>query len=329
MSTVLVLGGAGYIGSHTLLHLRTAGVDAFAYDNLSVGHRAAVLDADLVAGDLADGDLLERTLRSRGVDAVFHFAACCYVGESVENPEKYYRNNVVNAITLLSAMRRAGVSLYVFSSTCATFGNPLRPTLAEDHPQDPINPYGRTKLMMEQMLPDWERAYGLRSVCLRYFNAAGADPSGRIGEDHEPETHLIPLVLRAALGLAPPVRILGTDYDTPDGTCIRDYIHVNDLAEAHRLALEHLRAGGASGHFNLGNGQGYSVREVIAAAERVTGRTVPAVTAPRRAGDPPRLVADWRKARERLGWTPRFGDLDTIIETAWRWHRDHPEGYAD
>ncbi len=329
MGSIMVAGGAGYIGSHTLWMLRQRGFDAFAYDNLSEGHRAAVLDADLVQGDLADSALVERTLRERKVDAVFHFAAHCYVGESVTEPAKYYRNNVVTTLALLDSMRAAGVKQFVFSSTCATYGNPVQERMDESHPQWPINPYGWTKFMVERALADYERAYGLRSVCLRYFNAAGAHPEGVIGEDHNIETHLIPLVLQAAAGRRAALKVFGNDYDTPDGTCIRDYIHILDLAEAHLLGLELLRRGEASAAFNLGNGAGYSVLDVIRCAEKVTGMKVPFEFAPRRAGDPARLVGDCQRAEKVLGWRQNWADLPSIISSAWRWHQQHPDGFAD
>jgi UDP-glucose-4-epimerase GalE len=326
--TVMVAGGAGYIGSHALRDLREAGFDAFAFDNLSTGHAKSARGGDLVEGDLGDGARVERILRERRVRSVFHFAANCYVGESVTDPEKYYRNNVAATLELLSAMRRAGVGEFVFSSTCATYGNPVQDRMDESHPQAPINPYGWSKLMVERIMADFGAAYGLRFVSLRYFNAAGAHPDGSIGEDHDPETHLIPLVLRVAAGRMPRLSVYGNDYPTPDGTCIRDYIHILDLAAAHRLALEHLDRGGASTAFNLGNGAGYSVLEVIRTAEAVTGRKIPYEVAPRRPGDPPRLVGDSSRAQKVLGWKQRFGDLRTIVETAWAWHRAHPAGFG-
>jgi UDP-glucose-4-epimerase GalE len=326
--SIMVAGGAGYIGSHALRDLLESGFDAFAFDNLSTGHAPSVGRAGFVEGDLQDGALVERTLRERKVRSVFHFAANCYVGESVTDPEKYYRNNVAATLTLLAAMRRAGVKEFIFSSTCATYGNPVQERMDETHPQAPINPYGWSKLMVERMLADFAAAYGLRYVSLRYFNAAGAHPDGTIGEDHEPETHLIPLVLKVASGRMARLSVFGDDYPTPDGTCIRDYIHILDLAEAHRLALEYLGKGGESTAFNLGNGAGYSVLEVIKCAEAVTGKKVPYEVAPRRAGDPPRLVGDSTRAQKILGWRQRFGDLKTIVETAWKWHSAHPGGFA-
>lgn len=325
----MVAGGAGYIGSHCLRHLREHGIDAFAYDNLSEGHAAAVLDAPLVEGELDDRARLVAVMKERRVRAVFHFAASCYVGVSVKDPEAYYRNNVATTLELLSAMREAGVGTFIFSSTCATYGNPVQDYMDETHPQSPINPYGWTKFMVEKMLADFSHAYGLRFVALRYFNAAGAHPDGRIGEDHDPETHLIPIVLQVAQGTRDGLMVYGDDYATPDGTCIRDYIHILDLAEAHRLAMEYLDRGGESTAFNLGNGAGYSVLEVIRAAEAVTGRTIPWKVGPRREGDPARLVGRCTRAQEILGWKQKFGDLKTILETAWNWHRAHPKGYGD
>jgi UDP-glucose-4-epimerase GalE len=327
MSTILVAGGAGYIGSHCLWLLRQRGYHAIAFDNLSEGHRAAVLGAPLIEGDLADRAFVVKTLREQKVDAVFHFAASCYVGESVTDPAKYYANNVATTLTLLEAMREAGVKTFIFSSTCATYGEPVQDRMDESHPQQPINPYGWTKLMVERMLADYSRAYGFQYVALRYFNAAGAHPDGTIGEDHDPETHLIPLVIRAGQGLNPNLKVFGDDYPTPDGTCIRDYIHILDLAEAHLLGLEYLRKGGPSTAFNLGNGAGYSVLEVIRACEKVMGKKVPYQMVGRRAGDPARLVGDARKAHSTLGWTQRFGDLSTIIQSAWKWHESHPRGF--
>jgi UDP-glucose 4-epimerase len=329
MGTIMVAGGAGYIGSHTLWLLRQRGHDAFAFDNLSEGHASAVLDAELVRGDLADSALVERTLRERKVEAVFHFAAHCYVGESVTEPAKYYRNNVVTTLSLLESMRRAEVPYFVFSSTCATYGEPRQERMDESHPQWPVNPYGWTKFMVERMLADFDRAYGLKSVCLRYFNAAGAHPEGLIGEDHDPETHLIPLVLGAAAGRRPALKVFGADWPTPDGSCIRDYIHILDLADAHLRGLEYLRSGQPCAAFNLGNGAGYSVLEVIRAAEAVTGKKVPFELAPRRAGDPARLVGDCRRAAEVLGWKQAYADLPSILSSAWRWHERHPDGFKD
>ena len=318
---ILVVGGAGYIGSHMVKRLGQAGCSVTTLDNLSGGFRDAVLCGEFVQGDLADRALLEAVMERGHFDAVMHFASFIQVGESVAHPAKYYQNNVLNTLQLLEAMRARGVARFIFSSTAATFGEPQYTPIDEAHPQQPINPYGRSKLMVEQVLADYDRAYGLKAVCLRYFNAAGADPEGELGERHEPETHLIPLVLQAASGRRPHVSVFGRDYDTPDGTCIRDYIHVSDLCEAHWLALQSLLAGGPSQAYNLGNGQGFSVQEVISTAERITGRAIKVIDGPRRAGDPARLVADSRSARQALGWQPRHADLTTIVADAWRWEQ--------
>jgi UDP-glucose-4-epimerase GalE len=317
--SILVTGGAGYVGSHAAKALCRAGYRPIVFDNLSRGHRAAVRWGPLVEGDIADRARLVATIEQYRIGAVMHFAAFAYVGESVADPARYYRNNLAGSLALFDAMREAGLDRIVFSSTCATYGIPDAVPIPESARQSPVNPYGETKLAIERAL-HWYRAYGLRSVSLRYFNAAGADRDGEIGERHEPETHLIPLVLEAALGRRSHVDIYGTDYPTPDGTAIRDYIHVEDLAAAHVAALEHLAAGGDNLALNLGTGSGYSVREVIAAVERVGGRRVPYRAAPRRAGDPPVLVADARLAAARLGWQARVSDLDTIIGTALAWH---------
>jgi UDP-glucose-4-epimerase GalE len=316
---IMVTGGAGYIGSHACKALARAGYTPIAVDNLSRGHRDAVRWGPLVEADLADRSMLGEIMRRFGVAAVIHFAAFAYVGESMEKPELYFRNNAVNSLGLLDAMREAGVNRIVFSSTCATYGVPDAVPIRETMPQRPVNPYGESKLIVERMLHWYGNAYGVRHAALRYFNAAGADPEGEVGEHHEPETHLIPLVLDAALGRRKVIEVYGTDYPTPDRTAIRDYIHVTDLADAHVLALRHLD-GGASVQLNLATGRGHSVREVIAAAERVTGCRIGQREVGRRAGDPASLVADASLAREVLGWTPRFSDLDTIIATAWDWH---------
>jgi UDP-glucose 4-epimerase len=321
---VLVVGGAGYIGSHMVKLLDARGHAVVTFDDLSTGHRDAVVRGEFVAGSLADRAALDALFRSRRFDAVMHFASFIQVGESVAEPAKYYANNFSNTLALLDAMVAAGVRRFIFSSTAAIFGEPETPMIAEDHPQRPVNPYGRSKWMVEQALGDYDRAYGLKAACLRYFNAAGADPEGELGERHEPETHLIPLVLQAAAGRRPHIGIFGDDYPTPDGTCIRDYIHIVDLCEAHLLALGRLMAEERSLAFNLGNGAGFSVREVIEAARRVTGRPIPERISPRRAGDPARLVADSARARTELGWTPRYADLDTIIAHAWAWEERHP-----
>jgi UDP-glucose 4-epimerase len=319
--TVLVTGGAGYVGSHVVKELQLAGIPCVVIDNLIHGHRDVVPGADLVVGDVGNVSLVGRVIREYRVDAVMHFAAFAYVGESISDPLKYYRNNVAATIGLLTAMAETGVRRLVFSSTCATYGMPETTPITESHPQRPINPYGATKLMVERILQDADAAYGLKSVVLRYFNAAGADPSGTIGEWHDPETHLIPLVLQAARRLRPRVEIYGDDYPTPDGTCVRDYIHVSDLAQAHLLGLRYLEAERPSDVFNLGNANGFSVRDVIAAVERITGLPVSSVVVPRRPGDPPTLVGNGDKARRILGWRPRLDRLDTIIETAWRWEQ--------
>lgn len=318
MVNVLVVGGAGFIGSHMVKMLARQGCRVTTLDDLSSGHRDAVLYGDFVQGDMADRALLDAVL-SRGFDAVMHFASFIQVGESVHNPALYYQNNVVKTLALLDAMRAHGVLRFIFSSTAATFGEPQYAPMDEKHPQRPINPYGRTKLMVEQVLADYERAYGLRSVSLRYFNAAGADPEGQLGERHEPETHLIPLTLQVAAGRRPHLQVFGRDYDTPDGTCVRDYVHVEDLCSAHGLALNALMAGSGSQAFNLGSGHGFSVQEVIDTARQVSGRSIAVLDSPRRAGDPARLVADPTLARQQLGWQPRHSDLRTLIEHAWRW----------
>ena len=317
--SILVTGGAGYVGSHACKALAEAGYQPVVYDNLSRGHAEAARWGPLVEGDLHDGARLSATMRAHRIGAIMHFAALAYVGESVSDPATYYNNNVGGTLALLGAMRVAGVATIVFSSTCAVYGVPDRLPISETTATAPLNPYGDTKLAIERALHWYGAAYGIRYTALRYFNAAGADPDGEIGEDHEPETHLIPLVLRAALGRADPLQIFGADYATRDGTAIRDYIHVSDLASAHVAALGHLAAGGDSLALNLGTGQGCSVREVIAAVERIAGRKVPRSEAPRRPGEPPELVADPALAFARLGWRPRHSDLDTIIRTALAW----------
>ena len=318
---VLVVGGAGYIGSHKVKRLGEEGAQVTTLDNLVSGHRDAVLCGDFIEGDMADRQLLDALLASQRFDAVMHFASHIEVGESVRLPAKYYRNNVANTLTLLEAMQAAGIDKFIFSSTAAIFGTPQYTPIDERHPRAPINPYGRTKLMVEEVLGDYERAYGLRAVCLRYFNAAGADPAGRLGERHDPESHLIPLALQAASGRRAQISMFGTDYDTPDGTCIRDYVHIADLCEAHWLALQALLSGSPGAAYNLGNGEGFSVREVIETVRRVTGRPLVVKEEARRAGDPPRLVADASAARTRLGWKPRYPSLETIVEHAWNFER--------
>ncbi len=316
---ILVAGGAGYIGSHMVLFLLDKGYEPIIYDNLSEGHQDAILGGKFIQGDLADTAKLHQVFNDHDISAVMHFAAHCYVGESVTDPKKYYQNNVFNAYNLLNVMLEHKVNKFIFSSTCATYGNPIKLPLTEDHPQNPINPYGNTKLVVEKILHDYSHAYGLKSIALRYFNASGAEPQARIGEGHEPETHLIPNVLDAALGLKE-LKIFGDDYDTPDGTCIRDYIHVMDLAQAHWLALEKLLDGHQTDFFNLGTGTGYSNKEVIQAAEKVTGKKISVNIVERRAGDPPSLVGSSDKAKKELGWKPEYDSLEKIIETAWKWH---------
>ena len=318
---ILVVGGAGYIGSHMVKLLGQRGCAVTTLDDLSSGHRDAVLAGDFVQGDMANAELLHKLFAARKYDAVMHFASFIEVGESVREPAKYYRNNVANTLTLLAAMREARIDRFIFSSTAAIFGTPKYVPIDELHPRAPINPYGRTKNMVEEILADYERAYGLRSVCLRYFNAAGADPEGQLGERHEPESHLIPLALQAATGRRAGLAVYGTDYDTPDGTCIRDYVHVSDLCEAHWLALESLRGGASSTAYNLGNGNGFSVLEVIETAKAVTGVDFEVKHEARRAGDPPRLVAESSAIKTQLGWSPRYADLGTIVAHAWAFER--------
>lgn len=325
---ILVIGGAGYIGSHTVRLLMQAGHDVWVYDNLGVGHRQAVPEGRLLVGDLLDRDRLESVLREHQIEAVMHFAAFALVGESVADPAKYYQNNVCGSLSLLEAMRAADVKKIVFSSTTATYGAPKNIPITEDEPQLPINPYGFTKLVIERALADYAHAYGFAYAALRYFNAAGASPAGDIGEDHDPESHLIPIVLQVALGQRDKVAVFGDDYPTPDGTCIRDYIHIDDLGAAHILALDHLRAGEGL-KLNLGIGRGYSVKEVIDACRRVTGHSIPAEIGPRRPGDPPELIADSTRAQKILGWKPQYTDIEAIVATAWKWHQSHPHGYGD
>ncbi len=330
--SILVTGGAGYIGSATVELLRAGGRDVVVLDNLVYGHQAALApDVPFYEGDIGDSALVERIAREHGVSACVHFAAYAYVGESVEKPLLYYRNNLASGLGLLGGLLAAGVHQIVFSSTCATYGEPQYIPLDEAHPQAPINPYGASKWMFERVLRDTDAATDLRFVALRYFNASGAVTGENglrtVGEDHSPETHLIPLVLDVALGKRPHISVFGTDYPTPDGTAIRDYIHILDLGAAHLGALAHLEGGGGSDFFNLGNGSGYSVKEVIEAARRITGRDIPVVESPRRAGDPARLIADARKAKTVLGWNPQHPELDAILRSAWQWHQARPNGY--
>ena len=327
-TTVLVTGGAGYIGSHAAKALRKEGHRVVIYDNLSAGHRDAVLGAPLIEGDTADVAAVRRAIRESGATAVMHFAAWLSVPDSVRDPAGYYRNNVTGTIGTLEAMAAEGCHQFVFSSTCAVYGEPVETPIRETHPNTPVNSYGQTKLAIEHALPHFERAYGIRSMRLRYFNAAGADPEGEIGEDHAPEIHVIPRAIEAACG-GRPIDIFGEDYPTPDGTCLRDYIHVTDLADAHVRALEWLQDGGASGTYNAGTESPSSVRDVIAAVERATGLPVVRRSAPRRPGDPAILYASAERIRRDLGWVPQRPDLDTIVADAWRWHSRRPDGYGD
>lgn len=325
---ILVTGAAGYIGSVVAEDLRASGGEVVILDNLSRGHRPAISpEVKFYEGDIGDQDLVRRICTENRIEAAMHFSAFAFVGESVEQPNIYYQNNTVQTMHLLDELLRNGVNKFVFSSTCATYGEPQYVPIDERHPQHPANPYGWSKLFCEQIMKDYDAAYGLKFVALRYFNACGATET--LGEHHEPETHLIPLILEAATGRRPHISVFGNDYDTPDGTAIRDYIHVLDLSQAHLLALKHLQNGGESEFINLGNGTGFSVLEVIEAARKVTGRPIEAVTAPRRAGDPSRLISDSRKARELLGWNPQLADIETIIESAWKWHQKHPKGYDE
>ncbi len=324
---ILIVGGAGYIGSHMCKYLFKNGYTPIVLDNLVYGHRDSVRWGSFIEGSMDDKALLNHIFKEYEIAAVMHFAAFCYVGESVDDPVKYYRNNVAATLILLEAILENDIFNFIFSSTCATYGEPVEIPIKENHPQSPINPYGRTKLIVEQIMDDFGNAYGLKSVSLRYFNAAGADPDGELGEDHRPETHLIPLVLQTALDQQKTIKIFGNDYPTSDGTCIRDYIHINDLAQAHLLALERLLNGRQGGQYNLGNGDGYSVMQVVDVARKVTGRLIPSKFVKRRPGDPAVLIGSSEKAIKALGWKPQFTDLDTIIETAWEWHKKYPHGY--
>jgi UDP-glucose 4-epimerase len=323
---ILITGGAGYIGSHAVKLFLARGHDVWIYDNLSMGHRQAVPQERLIVGDLSELQRLDHVMVERQIEAVVHFAAFAFVGESVREPAKYYQNNLVNTLNLMECARKHRISRFVFSSTAATFGVPERMPITEDTPQLPINPYGASKLAIERALSDYARAYGWGYAALRYFNAAGAAADGSIGEDHTPETHLIPLVIWAAMGKRADIEVFGTDYATLDGTCVRDYIHVDDLAEAHLLALEKLGPGSEL-RYNLGIGRGYSVREVVHTVEQVTGKTVTVKEGPRRPGDPPVLVASSEKIQRELGWRPQHTELRSIVETAWNWQRTHPRGY--
>jgi UDP-glucose 4-epimerase len=325
---ILVVGGAGYIGSHMCKYLSQNGFTPIVLDNLVYGHRRAVKWGPLIEGSMENTGILNMIFSDYEIMAVMHFAAFAYVGESVTNPGKYYGNNVAATISLLETMRKHNVSKFIFSSTCATYGEPVEIPIRETHPQAPINPYGRSKLMVEQILDDYQNAYGLNSISLRYFNAAGADPDGEIGEDHDPETHLIPLILQTALGKRDEITVFGDDYSTEDGTCIRDYIHVTDLSQAHLLALEKLMNDYPGGKYNLGNGDGHSVRQVIDAAQEVTGSKIPSKVIERRPGDPAILIGSSEKAVQELGWKPRFADLKSILGTAWHWHKNNPDGYS-
>jgi len=322
---VLVVGGAGYIGSHMVKMLSLAGHDVVTLDNLSNGYEDAVKYGEFIEGDIADAQLLNSIFSKTAFDGVMHFASYIQVGESVEKPSMYYKNNVTHTQVLLDAMVEHGITSFIFSSTAATFGEPEYIPIDEKHPQMPINPYGHSKLMVEQILADFDHAYGLKSVSLRYFNAAGADADGELGERHIPETHLVPLVLQAASGRRDSIAVFGTDYDTPDGTCVRDYIHINDLCSAHLLGLEHLVAGGESKAYNMGNGQGYSIKEVIDVAKKVTGNNFEVKLAERRDGDPAKLVADSSLLQKELGWSPQYTDLETIIRHAWEWEQKYDE----
>ena len=325
---VLVVGGAGYIGSHTVQALNGLGHEVWVFDNLLAGHKSAVPEGSLIEGDLADLATLENVLKRHEIEAVMHFAAHASVPESMAEPAKYYRNNIVGTLNLLDAMRAAGTRKIVFSSTAAVYGLPEHSPISEETPKAPINPYGFTKLVIERTLADYAHAYGLGYAVLRYFNASGASADASIGEDHSPESHLIPIILQVALGQRENISITGTDYPTPDGSCIRDFIHVEDLADAHCRVLDRIEPGKGL-TYNVGTGRGYSVREVVEAARKVTGRPIEAVERPRRAGDPPELVASADALRRDLGWSPRYPEIEAIVATAWRWHLSHPNGYGD
>ena len=324
---ILVTGGLGYVGCHSVKQLVERGEQVICLDNLVYGHREAACGSEVVIGDIGDQALLRDIFSKNKVDAVMHFAAFADVGESVADPQKYYVNNISKSVAMLEVMLEFDVKMMIFSSSAATFGEPEIVPIPEDHPKNPTNPYGRSKLMLEEILKEYEHAYGVRSIWLRYFNASGADPSGLIGEDHKPEHHLIPLVIQVALGQREKISVFGADWPTPDGTCVRDYVHVSDLAQAHLLGLDALRDGKETTAYNMGNGNGYSVMEVIKMVEKVTGKPINAVPADRRPGDPAVLVASSKKIIEELGWKPNYPDLETIVRTAWDWHREHPNGY--
>jgi len=325
---ILVTGGLGYVGSHAVKQLVDRGEQVICLDSLVFGHKEAACGSEVVIGDIGDQAALRDIFSTHQIDSVMHFAAFASVPESVADPQKYYVNNISKSIAMLQVMLEFDIKLMVFSSSAATFGEPETVPICEDHPKNPTNPYGRSKLMLEQILREYEHAYGLRSISLRYFNASGADPSGLIGEDHVPEHHLIPLVLQVPLGRRDHVKVFGTDWPTPDGTCVRDYVHVSDLAQAHLLSLDALRAGKQTTEYNLGNGNGYSVMDVIRVAEKVTGKQIKAVPAERRPGDPAVLVASSAKISAELGWKPNYPDLETIVRHAWNWHSAHPNGYG-
>ncbi|MEI6080067.1 MAG: UDP-glucose 4-epimerase GalE [bacterium] len=325
---ILVAGGAGYIGSHTVMELAKAGYNPIIVDNLSTGHKKSVLEGTFYECDLGDIKGLKKIFAKHNIDAIMHFSSNCYVGESVVNPHKYFKNNVGNTLCLLDAMLEADVKKIILSSTAATYGNPLKTPIDENHPQIPCNPYGLSKLFIEQIINTYEKAYGIRHIYLRYFNAAGADMESKIGEDHYPETHIIPLLIQVALGIKDQFTIFGTDYDTKDGTCIRDYIHVMDLADAHIKAMNYLDKEKSSDAFNLGSSLGYSVKEIIGRVEEITGKKIPIEISERREGDPPILISSSEKAKSVLGWNSRYS-LDEIIDSAWKWHKKHPKGYED
>ncbi|MCX7745499.1 MAG: UDP-glucose 4-epimerase GalE [Clostridia bacterium] len=326
---VLVTGGAGYIGSHTVAELIERNEEVIVLDNLEKGHKEALLGGKLIQGDLRDKDFVKEVFLKNDIEAVIHFAAYIEVGESVANPLKYYNNNVVSTLNLLTAMKDAGVHKIVFSSTAATYGEPENTPILETDKTFPTNPYGETKLTVEKALKWSDGAYGLKHVILRYFNASGAHEGGKIGEDHDPESHLIPIILQVALGKRDEIKMFGDDYNTPDGTCVRDYIHVSDLAQAHVLALDKLRRENESSIYNLGNGKGFSVKEVVDVVRQITGKPIKAVVAPRRPGDPATLVASSEKVKKEMNWRPKYGGLAKIVETAWNWHKNHPNGYND